>query len=296
VFSSSKHRSCANLLTGMEKLVAYPGGDPNDQIGFWGAPTGSVDWCEPNYIYSPYVAEFFNTLSSLCIFLVALWGLVNGLRHRWVTKTLVPFALMALVGLGSMAFHGTLSNWGQSLDELPMLWAASSLLYLSLEPGRTVKRAWLAPAIFVYCLITTALYLTGTFLPKLLAPYNALVFVYFLGSYMVLVLSQFYFAVLLSLDCPSQPQAWGLLMRAAVFYISGFFFLWLPDLFYCKLVQAFSFHAWFHLTSCVGPYFLIQFFALVCNELAKPPKAKVVLGTSLCCVPHTIVRGKASLQ
>jgi dihydroceramidase len=32
---------------------------------FWGPITANYDWCEPNYLVTPYIAEFFNALSSL---------------------------------------------------------------------------------------------------------------------------------------------------------------------------------------------------------------------------------------
>ncbi|RUS17275.1 hypothetical protein BC937DRAFT_90170, partial [Endogone sp. FLAS-F59071] len=31
--------------------------------GYWGKVTSSVDWCEINYEFSYYIAEFWNTIS-----------------------------------------------------------------------------------------------------------------------------------------------------------------------------------------------------------------------------------------
>ena len=51
--------------------------------GFWarfGGPA-SVDWCEPNYVHSPFVAEWFNALSSLPIAALGLLAVLSlGLR------------------------------------------------------------------------------------------------------------------------------------------------------------------------------------------------------------------------
>lgn len=44
--------------------------------GYWGEVTASVDWCEPNYAWTPFVAEFWNTISSLAMIGVGLMGLV----------------------------------------------------------------------------------------------------------------------------------------------------------------------------------------------------------------------------
>ncbi len=35
------------------------------RLGFWGPRTASVDWCEPNYVWSHYVAEWWNTITSV---------------------------------------------------------------------------------------------------------------------------------------------------------------------------------------------------------------------------------------
>jgi len=42
--------------------------------GFWGPPTSSIDWCETNYAQSRFVAEWFNTTSSLALVAAGLLG------------------------------------------------------------------------------------------------------------------------------------------------------------------------------------------------------------------------------
>jgi hypothetical protein len=38
----------------------------NDEtVGYWGPKTAAVDWCEPNFDTSYYIAEFWNTITSL---------------------------------------------------------------------------------------------------------------------------------------------------------------------------------------------------------------------------------------
>jgi len=100
--------------------------------GFWGAPTSSVDWCEENYRYSPYICELFNTLSS---FALVLAGGLGWWLHRRQLEPRFRVALLALavVGVGSVAFHATLRFELQMLDELPMLWLALVMIYALLE-------------------------------------------------------------------------------------------------------------------------------------------------------------------
>jgi hypothetical protein len=94
---------------------------------YWGSVTASVNWCEPDYVYTPYIAEWWNTLTSFPIFALALYGFFVGLRQGYSKRVLAPLLLMAVVGFGSMAFHGTLQKWGQAIDELAMIWAAAAL-------------------------------------------------------------------------------------------------------------------------------------------------------------------------
>ena len=38
---------------------------PGDDIGFWGSPSSTINWCETNYEMTYYVAEFWNTVTNL---------------------------------------------------------------------------------------------------------------------------------------------------------------------------------------------------------------------------------------
>ena len=83
----------------------------------------TVDWCEPNYVWSAYVAEWFNTLSSLPM---AAWGVVGLVQCARSSKAVAArfywvYAGLVGIGLGSAAFHGTLLRMCQALDELPMI-------------------------------------------------------------------------------------------------------------------------------------------------------------------------------
>jgi dihydroceramidase len=132
------------------------GGSP-PVLGFWGAPTSTVDWCEANYAHSAYIAECFNTLSSLAIVATGLLGL--WLHRRLLeARFLLCFASVALVGLGSIAFHATLRFELQMADELPMLYSAIIMVYILLE-NRPERRfgAWFPLALAAHAALVTAL-------------------------------------------------------------------------------------------------------------------------------------------
>lgn len=77
-------------------------------VGFWGLPTATIDWCEPNYQHSAYVAEFWNTLSNLLFVLLGLYGLRNSMTQGFEPRFHAQFVAVIVTGLGSAMFHGTL--------------------------------------------------------------------------------------------------------------------------------------------------------------------------------------------
>ena len=126
---------------------------PFDPAGYWGLPTSTIDWCEQNYAVTPYVAEFFNTLSSLAMVIA---GVLGARRRSLDGRVRVAFGLLVLVGLGSIAFHGTLRRQLQMLDELPMLYLVTWLVWLLVETGpRPRLGRWFPAALVAYVLLAT---------------------------------------------------------------------------------------------------------------------------------------------
>lgn len=125
--------------------------------GFWGPPTSSIDWCEANYQYTPYVCELFNTVSSLAMVVAGALGI--WLHHRVLERRfLLAFFIVAIVGFGSVAFHGTLRFELQMMDELPMLYSALVMVYILLEnqPGRRFGR-WFPGLLVAHGVLVTCL-------------------------------------------------------------------------------------------------------------------------------------------
>lgn len=125
--------------------------------GFWGDPTSSIDWCESNYRFTPYVAELFNTLSSLVILAVGVAGMYVH-RQRLEARFLLAFAALACVGVGSVAFHGTLRFELQLLDELPMLYLALVIVYILIEDRAEPRFGrWFPASLALYGVALTVL-------------------------------------------------------------------------------------------------------------------------------------------
>jgi len=227
--------------------------------GFWGAPTASVDWCEANYTHSHYVAEPFNAGSSLALVAV---GVLGAIRHWRVLERrfLLVFGSVALVGVGSVAFHSTLLFELQMLDELPMLYTATLLAYILLEDGRDPRYGhWLPIGLGCYAAFATyvAVFTRGS------AQFWA-----FQGTFVVLEVFGLYRTYLLyrkSKDT-SQRRVFEVGMASYALAVT----LWLLDTGLCQtVVSAFAavglpnlqLHAWWHVLVAAGLYALIVVIA-----------------------------------
>jgi dihydroceramidase len=76
--------------------------------GYWGEPTATIDWCEKNYEYSHYIAEFWNTLSNFSFIFLGLYGLKNSIEKGFEWRFHSQFIAVIITGIGSAMFHGTL--------------------------------------------------------------------------------------------------------------------------------------------------------------------------------------------
>lgn len=89
----------------------------------------TIDWCEGNYEVTPFVAEFWNTISGVAILLSGylfkkfeLQQYAQNITGRTgVNKLDRVVKLLYVVGVCTMLFHGTLLYPFQLLDELPMI-------------------------------------------------------------------------------------------------------------------------------------------------------------------------------
>jgi len=88
--------------------------------GYWGAATAVHQFCEPKYATSHYVAEFYNSISSFAFVLTALYVLSKP-EARQDPMILFTGISVAVIGVGSVMFHGTMLFEYELCDEVPML-------------------------------------------------------------------------------------------------------------------------------------------------------------------------------
>jgi len=220
-------------------------------VGYWGARTSAVDWCEPNYTWSYYVAEFFNTVTSLPAFFLALNGLYLTYKYGYDKRSYIVNTMVGLVGLGSAAFHGTLLYTGQIMDEIPMVYASLSFLYAVLEMESTEKGPvykYSSALVVSFCALFTAVYM---YLPSF--------FIFFLVGFIGSVLALVYRCSIIYRN-PATLKSQKLLIVSAIgFYIGGWLFFWIPEILFCDKIQALNFHSWWHVTSSLGGFSCVLF-------------------------------------
>lgn len=111
----------------------------SNYTGVWGPVTATIDWCEANYQFSPFVAEMANSFSNLITIFLGLYGGYVALQQKLPARYPVGFLGVAVVGLGSFAFHASLLYEAQLADELPMVLVASYSLFILSDSRKGFK-------------------------------------------------------------------------------------------------------------------------------------------------------------
>ncbi|PPD74060.1 hypothetical protein GOBAR_DD29013 [Gossypium barbadense] len=230
---------------------------------FWG-PVTAAEWCEKNYVYSSYIAEFFNTISNVPCILLALIGLINALRQRFEKRFSVLHVSNMILAIGSMLYHATLQHMQQQGDETPMVWEMLLYFYILYSPDWHYRSTM------------------PTFL-----------FLYGVGFAMVHALLRFgigfkvHYVILCLLCIPRMYKYYiytedASAKRLAKLYVATLFLgsiCWLADRLFCKEISGWYFnpqgHALWHVLMGFNSYFA-NTFLMFCRAQQREWDPKVV--------------------
>jgi len=241
------------------------GGAGGGCIGHWCPHTSSVDFCEEDYKYSPWVAEIYNALTSLfTISLFPLFGLVYSNPTREWRFTL-QYLVMITCGVGSFLLHATLGATWQASDELPMLLLVDLFLFTLLDlpaDGTYPRKSWLHAAalkvqpwrpwlpsgLAVFVAFQIMFYWTfQSFYAVFIAHYTSLV--------LLLIAWSWYFST-------THPLLKSLFSRSMFSYLVVGVVWWLVDMNFCvflsnniyKWTGGATFHVLWHFGAAYGTY------------------------------------------
>ncbi|KAI8885255.1 alkaline ceramidase 3-like protein [Backusella circina FSU 941] len=231
---------------------------------YWGPVTSTIDWCEENYTVSPYLAEFFNTITNLGFVFFSLFGIYNTLKNGFSGTFIIAYLGVMLVGFGSWCFHMTLQYEMQLLDELPMIYVASIMVWHTFIADPNSKIGYKLPlTLAVYSGIVTYSYILIN---------NP---VFHQVSYAILVFTVVFRAIFLVRKVPStytyeKPQLTRVLWISAFGFILAFV-LWNIDNQFCPSLREWrhsvslitgsisELHGWWHIGTGLGVYYFIVF-------------------------------------
>jgi dihydroceramidase len=267
------------LIKDFDWMNSFEFDETKQAEGYWQS-SSSVDFCEENYLYSIYIAEPFNVLSSLGIVGYALIGLFYGNPTEELRFSLIYFNL-AVIGFGSMALHSTLNSLWQASDELPMLWLTLCFLYVLHEiktPKLTYNRSYMW-FMWITAIIDTIAYI-----------FFQQIYAIFLGTYIcsVVVLIVWSWQMLHDEDIKNDLSPF-FFWSAFKWYSYVGSLIWVFDMNACKLLLPYyrsiggcTLHVVWHVAAGYGTYQLTQAITAARAKLCKiKVEIKYVLGVKV---------------
>lgn len=240
--------------------IPYP---PEKDNGYWGIPTSTIDWCEENYVVSPYIAEALNTLTNSVFIALAAFSIYHAYKNKLEPRFIFIGTGFMLVGIGSWLFHMTLRYHFQLLDELPMIYATCIPFWSVFSEFKTRRES---------VMVGIGIFMAANLL--------TLIYLYFKdptihqASYGILNALIIFKSISLSREHVRVPKAKTQLNRTMIFGVSIFilgYVLWNLDIHLCSNVRAvrrdwgmpYGFilegHGWWHILTGTGVYFYLVY-------------------------------------
>ena len=218
-------------------------------MGYWGPVTSTIDWCEDNYVYSFYIAEFWNTISCIFMSLWACIGLVIAIRRKLEWQFKLLYIITIFLGIGSAMFHASLRYFGQMCDEITMLWFIIIWGCIIIQ----IQFPHFNLLVFIICICYTVF----------------LSFVHYGGAYIIEFQVHFVLIVilcLLRLLKYYKKKILHILYNHFILLCIGYFIIaacfWLLDQCFCNQVKLFfnpQGHAIWHIMNSLGIHYGIQY-------------------------------------
>lgn len=266
--------------------IPYP---PSPDVGFWGVPTATIDWCEENYVVSSYVAEMVNTVTNAAFICLAGYSLLNVIQQRHETR----FVLVALgfitVGFGSWMFHMSLLYEYQLLDELPMIYATCVPYWIVFSYGKSaIDSAKVGLQISTFAVTLSVVYLNYR---------NPSIHQTAYGILTGIVMLKSFFLVRKHVNDKAARKEMDHIMSLGLIYICIGYFLWNMDIHFCDMWRGarhaigmpYGFvlegHGWWHLLTGIGVYHYIVYLEYLRVFLIHK-EAEYQINWSFKIVPH----------
>ncbi|EGG23963.1 alkaline dihydroceramidase [Cavenderia fasciculata] len=253
---------------------------------YWGIPDSPIDWCENNYQISPYICEFYNTFSSFAISFFALYGVFlltypfGGKLQQHVKilksleirgRTLLAYAALSTVGVGSAFYHATLLYKHQLFDEFPMVISVSLFVYCILtirpiskqdSPKYRLFRHLLPWVLSLYvCVVAGTIFVIRDVPTILQVSFGALVFI-------LITISQQTIKTVEEPLFKSNPKR--LLLYSTISMVTAYF-SWLIERKLCSdggyVIPGLQLHAIWHVLTGLSGFYWMQFY--LCLYLEK---------------------------
>ncbi len=235
--------------------------------GYWGKITATLDWCEPNYQHSYYIAETWNSFSNLVYVAVALYAIWahNSKVTKLHPRFLLVYLLLIAIGIGSFLFHASLLREYQLFDELPMLYITLAALHGSIFTKIFDNRM---------CLSEKILFLLGAAIMVVIGLVETLIQLYypehydwfllmFGGILLVCDLFQIYRSTISQSKYKKERR--NLVVKNIVAFLLAFG-VWLIDNNLCPYVEVLKLHSWWHFLTAYSVHHNIKFSEIVFLE------------------------------
>lgn len=225
--------------------------------GFWEPHSASVEFCEPNYLHSTYIAEFHNAWSSLAVVIVPLVGMLFcNLTHE--LRNVIMFVTLSAVGCGSVLLHSTLHWAFQSADELPMLWMVTAYIFslMNISSAKDESTFWSAVMCVGALAVQTYVYYTFQHL------YWVFLVTYLSGA--LAIISWCCYLTLSVKGTAEYAVRYWLLVGGFYCYVIVGGILWIYEMNNCDALEPYflawagmSFHILWHFGAAYGSYLII---------------------------------------